>query len=293
MPRKITSGRVGGQLLGSLSTADNTVESVEANANIVLKPDGTGIVQSDKDLKIADNKQLVLSSNNNFNASIKAPTGLAASYSLVLPPNDGDADQFLKTDGSGTLTFAAPALAVSNQTADTINDYYPLMGTVTTGSVSELSTSSSKLSFRTDTGILTATGFSGPISGNVTSSSVNISGGSINGTTIGSSSASTGAFTTLTATTITETSSIAYKENVNPIINGLDNILNLSGVTYDRKDGSASNEAGLIAEEVAKVIPNIVSYKKGSPEGINYTKLTAYLIEAVKELKSEIDKLKG
>jgi len=99
---------------------------------------------------------------------------------------------------------------------------------------------------------------------------------------------------TLSVTALTESSSIALKENIAPIDNGLNLILQLAGVTYDRKDGSRKNEAGLIAEDVADVIPNIVTYSEdGKPEGINYTKLTAYLIEAVKSLKAEINALKG
>ena len=103
--------------------------------------------------------------------------------------------------------------------------------------------------------------------------------------------ASTG---TLTVTNITESSSITLKENVNPINNALDAILKLVGVTYDRRDGSSKGEAGLIAEEVNKIIPNIVSKDKaGNPEGIHYSKLTAYLVESIKSLKDEIDQLKG
>jgi len=98
----------------------------------------------------------------------------------------------------------------------------------------------------------------------------------------------------LTAATIVETSSITFKENVNPIDNALDAILHLNGVLYDRKDGSAKNEAGLIAEEVNKYIPEIVTKDKdGNPYGIAYTKLTAYLVESIKSLKEEIDQLKG
>jgi hypothetical protein len=70
--------------------------------------------------------------------------------------------------------------------------------------------------------------------------------------------------------------------------------MQLVGVVYDRKDGSRYNEAGLIAEEVNKVLPNLVSKNAdGNPESIYYTKLTAYLIEAVKSLKEEINELKG
>jgi hypothetical protein len=98
---------------------------------------------------------------------------------------------------------------------------------------------------------------------------------------------------TFTASSITETSSIAYKENVSPIDSALDKVLQLMGVTYDRKDGSSKNEAGLIAEDVARVLPNIVSDKEGKPEGIQYTKLTAYLIECIKELNAKIERLEG
>lgn len=99
---------------------------------------------------------------------------------------------------------------------------------------------------------------------------------------------------TLTVTNIVESSSIVYKENVLPISNALDDIMKLVGVTYDRKDGSAKGEAGLIAEQVNQVLPNLVTKDKhGDPTGINYTKFSAYLIEAVKALKTEIDGIKG
>ena len=104
----------------------------------------------------------------------------------------------------------------------------------------------------------------------------------------------TGHFGAVTAGTITETSSITLKENINPIQNALDSIMQLAGVIYDRKDGSSISEAGLIAEQVNEVLPNLVKKDvDGNPEGIAYTKLTAYLIEAVKTLKEEIEFLKG
>lgn len=96
----------------------------------------------------------------------------------------------------------------------------------------------------------------------------------------------------LTVTSITESSSKALKMNINPIDNALEAVLKLKGVTYDRKDGTSQNEAGLIAEQVNKILPNLVTKDaKGKPTGIHYTKLTAYLIEAVKSLQSEIDDL--
>lgn len=105
---------------------------------------------------------------------------------------------------------------------------------------------------------------------------------------VGANSAAAGTFTTVSCTSLTETSSIALKENIQPIENALDKILALTGYIYDRKDGSAQNEAGLIKEEVEQIIPNIVS-----GDGIHYTKLGAYLIESVKSLHKEILELKS
>lgn len=117
-----------------------------------------------------------------------------------------------------------------------------------------------------------------------------------------SSSTTTGAFVVtggvgvggrITCTTLVETSSIALKENINPITNALDSILKLNGVTYDRKDTSNTDEAGLIAEEVDTILPNVVSKDTtGNPYGIYYTKLVAYLIEAIKEQQIQIEELK-
>jgi len=93
--------------------------------------------------------------------------------------------------------------------------------------------------------------------------------------------------------TLTESSSIMLKENINPITNALEAISKLTGVIYDRRDGSAKQRAGLIAEEVEKVLPNIVNKDSDNlPSGIQYTNLIAYLVESIKELKQEIHTLK-
>jgi len=98
---------------------------------------------------------------------------------------------------------------------------------------------------------------------------------------------------TLYTVGLVETSSIVFKENINPIQGALDAILKLTGVTYDRKD-TKKHEAGLIAEHVFKHVPELVALDdKGKPYGIHYTKVSAYLIECIKSLQEEIDQLKG
>ena len=98
---------------------------------------------------------------------------------------------------------------------------------------------------------------------------------------------------TLTVTNFVESSSVTLKENFTPIDDALSKLLQLSGWIYDRKDGSQKGEAGLIADDVIKIIPNVVTKDEyGNPSGVNYTRLSAYLIEAVKTLKHDIDQLR-
>ena len=99
---------------------------------------------------------------------------------------------------------------------------------------------------------------------------------------------------TLTAATIVESSSRTLKENIEPISDALSKVLSLNGVVYHRKGSSIDQEAGLIAEEVASVLPNLVlTDADGNPNSVMYSKITAYLIEAVKTLNQELVELKS
>ena len=90
---------------------------------------------------------------------------------------------------------------------------------------------------------------------------------------------------------VTETSSIDYKENVKPLEFN-DAIYNVNAVKYDFKDGSQKDEVGVIAEELYKVLPDLVTTKDGKPEAVKYTKMTMYLLEALKKQNQEIQELK-
>ena len=62
--------------------------------------------------------------------TIKSPNLLAASYTLTLPANDGDASQFLQTDGSGALSWAT-VVSSFNLAGDTGTDSFNTGGTLT------------------------------------------------------------------------------------------------------------------------------------------------------------------
>jgi hypothetical protein len=100
-------------------------------------------------------------------------------------------------------------------------------------------------------------------------------------------------FSSVTAGGFNATSSIAYKMNVTPIEDAIDLIKNLNGVIYDRKDGHKSREHGVIAEDVARVLPSVVGYKNGKPDSIDYSRFTPVLIEAIKALSDKVDELKN
>jgi len=92
---------------------------------------------------------------------------------------------------------------------------------------------------------------------------------------------------------ITENSSIRYKKDIETLEGGLDKVLAMRGVTYIKKD-TGIKEVGLIAEELAEILPEVVGFDtQGQPDSVSYSRITAILIEAIKDLKKEIDELKG
>ena len=85
------------------------------------------------------------------------------------------------------------------------------------------------------------------------------------------------------------------KTNIEPIENILPAVLQLQGVSFDwKKDKNEKNHYGLIAEDVEKILPNLVSHdEEGKTQGIQYSKMTAVLLEAIKEQQIQIDELKS
>jgi hypothetical protein len=84
------------------------------------------------------------------------------------------------------------------------------------------------------------------------------------------------------------------KENVTTIDNALNKVSNLRGVYYTRKDiEKKDRNIGVIAQEVLDIVPELVSYSEENDQyAVKYQNITALLIEAIKELKAEIDVLK-
>ncbi|MGC1378032.1 MAG: tail fiber domain-containing protein [Anaerolineales bacterium] len=84
-------------------------------------------------------------------------------------------------------------------------------------------------------------------------------------------------------------SSKRWKENIAPIGDALSIVQQLRGVTFDWK-GNGKHDLGLIAEEVGKVLPQIVTYEANGQDarGVDYSRLVAVLVEATKEQQTTI-----
>ena len=91
----------------------------------------------------------------------------------------------------------------------------------------------------------------------------------------------------------TTRSSARLKRNVQSITTGLDQVLQLRGVTFTWKDTQLPS-IGFIAEEVAQVLPEAVEFEKNGKDakGIDYNKLTPLLVEAIKSQQKTLEELR-
>jgi len=90
-------------------------------------------------------------------------------------------------------------------------------------------------------------------------------------------------------------SDINLKTNITPISNSLDKITKITGVEFEWNNNQSyytGKDVGVIAQEVEEVLPEVVTLKEGGYKSVKYEKLVALLIEAVKELKTQVDELK-
>jgi hypothetical protein len=120
-----------------------------------------------------------------------------------------------------------------------------------------------------------------------------------------------------TADVVAYSSDERLKENIKPIENAVDKVKQMRGVTFDWNEKSEelgfeptskTNDVGVIAQEVEKVFPQLIAHapfdRDTDEEGnvisksgedyktVNYSRLTAVLIEAIKEQQKQIDELK-
>lgn len=85
-------------------------------------------------------------------------------------------------------------------------------------------------------------------------------------------------------------SDISVKDNIRPIENVLARVQKSRGVLYDRTDTGNKDNIGFIAQELEEQFPELVVENEDGTKAVKYQNATAVLFEAVKELKSIVDK---
>jgi len=84
------------------------------------------------------------------------------------------------------------------------------------------------------------------------------------------------------------------KDNVETITDALTKVTSLRGVSYTRKDSEdKSRKLGVIAQEVLDILPEVVQQDDSGNYSVAYGNIVGVLIEAIKELKAEINELKN
>ena len=240
----------------------------------------------------------------------------ATTLSSLLNANGGiavDTDRFTVADATGNTAIAG-TLEVTGST--TLSSTLGVTGATTLSStlgVTGATTLSAGLTV--SSGGITASGqtvTATTFAGNATSASTsaNLSFGSANQVVFknGSNNGTTSSNLTFDGTNLSVGGDITafasderLKENIQPLENALDKVLALNGFTYNFNetgqslgfDGSV-RYVGVSAQEVQAVLPEAV---KPAPADENYItvqyeKIIPLLIEAIKELKAEIDELK-
>lgn len=152
------------QLGGNLDVQAREINTSTTNGNIVFNPNGTGVVE----VKGAGGNDGTLQLNcsaNSHGVKIKSPPHSAgASYTLTLPNDDGDASEFLQTNGSGVLTWAAAGADLYAANPSSATD--PVASGTNAVAIGTVAVASGSLSTAVGHGALAsaANSFAGPVS---------------------------------------------------------------------------------------------------------------------------------
>jgi hypothetical protein len=86
-----------------------------------------------------------------------------------------------------------------------------------------------------------------------------------------------------------------FKDNITPINNPIEKIKKIGGYEFDWNEKSSyeGHDVGVIAQEIEKVLPEIVTTRDSGYKAVKYDKIVALLIEGIKDQQLQIDELKS
>lgn len=266
------------------NTLSITSEALSSNATVVFQG-SSGTVALLSDLPVVGNGTLTISGSNGLSGDGTFTANQSANTSVTLiNTNPGSAqnifkqignadgeEQFVANTNNDMLLFegtGAASVSFDDETKKVVID---------STNFSEISAGDIANTTNETVGLITGRRFQAGLSTNR----------SITGSWTFSGTVSAG---TVSAADLNSTSDRSLKENIEPIDDALSKVLALQGVSFDWKD-SGEKSIGLIAQDVEKVIPEVVS-DDGEIKRISYGNLVGLLIEAVKDQQKEIESLK-
>ena len=225
---------------------------------------------------------LTVSSNGSFGGTLKT-AGVATFGS------NGSFGGTLKTAGATTLGSTLTVSSNGSFGGDLKCDGTATLDAVTTSGTGSFGTVNCG-------GTVTATTFSGSLSGDATGTTgsfgtVNCGGNVTADSFLGNARGTTGSFGTINcggtitaATDVVVSSDLRLKSNLNIIDSPLDKIQKISGYTYTMDD---QRKSGLIAQELIQILPEAVCTKDNGMYAVSYNSVIALLVEAIKELSKK------
>jgi hypothetical protein len=287
MARKVNGGLSGSPSVGALNVAPTAVVTAATDQDITLSPIGTGRLVSTGNFQLNAQTDLRFADSDSSNwVGFHAPATITADVLWTLPATDGTNGQVLTTNSSGTLSWTSKSVTLTDETASATT-HYPLFTASSSGTVTGINVSTTKMTYQPSTGRMTLAGAqtaSSTTTGTlVVTGGVGISGALYVGADIYSYASS----------------DIRLKENLSKIDNSLEKLLKISGYEYhwnkiaqEMYPERTMQDVGVIAQEVKEIVPSAVVEREDGYLAVRYDKLIPLLIEAVKALKAEIEEMK-
>jgi len=287
MARKVNGGLSGSPSVGALNVAPTAVVTAATDQDITLSPIGTGRLVSTGNFQLNAQADLRFADSDSSNwVGFQAPATITADVLWTLPATDGTNGQVLTTNSTGTLSWTSKSVTLTDQTSSATT-HYPLFTASSSGDVTGVNVSTTKMTYQPSTGRMTLAG--AQTASNTTSGTLVVTGG------VGIS----GALYVGADIYSYASSDIRLKENLSKIDNSLEKLLKISGYEYhwnkiaqEMYPERTMQDVGVIAQEVKEIVPSAVVEREDGYLAVRYDKLIPLLIEAVKALKAEIEDMK-